>query len=116
MLQQAADFAFVAGGRDGRLDRDGQAVQRAACDLSRRIEASRLCADAFRIEVGEGIQLRIEPLDLRDVRFGQFGDGDLAGAQQFKLLHGRLQHDVVHGLAAGDCRRMRRLSGWMAAT
>ena len=39
----------------------------------RRIELPRLRSHALRIEVRESVELRIQPLDLPDVRLGQFG-------------------------------------------
>ena len=58
--------------------------------------------DSLGSEVGEDVELRIEALDLADVRFGQVHHADLACAEQPQLLHRRQQYDfrIVHGRAA----------------
>ena len=77
LVQQAADFALIPRGGDGGLDGNGKAKQR----TREQFPASASCEarpvrDVLRIEVGKGVEARIQALDLRDVRFGELGDGD----------------------------------------
>ncbi len=94
-IDQAADFAFVPGCGDGGFDGDGQTVERG---VGARLcfEAARFGADSVWIEVGESVETRIETRNLRDVGFGELGDGDAAGAQQLKLLRRGTEKDVAH--------------------
>jgi hypothetical protein len=50
------------------------------------IKPSRLRAHASRIEIGKYIQLRVQPFDLPDMRFGQLDRRNLTGAQKLQLL------------------------------
>ena len=76
-------------------------MQRAA-RFAHRIEPPRLRAHALRVEVGERVEFRIQPLDLPDVRLGQLRHRDLARAQQLKQSRRRGQHNIVHGCVPGD--------------
>ncbi len=84
LVEQAADFALHAAvamedltvtGRPKSGRRDGFHAM-ASC-LRARARTRSASKSTKRVERG------IEALDLADVRFGQFNDGDLAGAQQF---------------------------------
>src|ERR1019366_4447292 len=82
-----------------RFYRDGKAVQWAARAV-KFIETAGLGADTIRVEVGECVQLRIEPGDLLNVRFGQIDNGQLATAQKFQLSNCRFQNYIAHGRSA----------------
>ena len=73
LVQQAADLAAIACRGDRRLHGDRKAMQRPA-RLWRCIELPRLRAHASASKSTSAFELRIQPLDLPDVRFGQFGD------------------------------------------
>ena len=93
LVQQAADLAFQTTRRNGRLYRDGQSEQRSARALATpRVVLPRAIADTLRIEVGEYVQLRIQSLDLLDVRLGEFDYRDFARAQKLQLPRSRLKH------------------------
>ena len=73
--ERAADLAAVTSDLNGRFHRERQAGERAgphgAC----------LRTDALRVEVDQGVQDGVEPLDLPDVFFREFERGDGAAAQ-----------------------------------
>ena len=96
LVQQAADFAAVTCGGNRRFNGDRQSVQGSARAV-RRVELPRLRAHALRVEVGECIECRIQPLNLPDVGFGQLGHRDLTRAHKLKLPRRRGQHQIVHG-------------------
>jgi len=70
-VHQAADLAAMAGGRDGRLHRYWKAGERPERD-GRAVNRPRPLTYALRIEIYQGIDLGIQPLDLADVFVGQF--------------------------------------------
>jgi hypothetical protein len=103
LVQQAANLASAARGRNRRLDGHRQTMQCAA-RFSLRVEPARLHPHALGIEVSKCVELWIQPLDLLDVSLGQFSHGNLSRAQQLKLPRRRGQHNIVHGrVPGGDC-------------
>ena len=97
IVQQAPDLAFQSSRRNRRLHRDRQSEQRSAPALSpKRVMLPRPRPNPIRIEVGKRIQLRIQPLDLVDMRLSDFQHRNLARAQKLKLPHRRLEHQFVH--------------------
>ena len=98
-VQKAADFAEITRRRDRRLDRDWKTVKRAT---RRRgfVHDPGLRTDAFGVEVDERVELRVEALDLADVGFGKFGDGDFARTQQLQVPHRGEENDVSHDRTA----------------
>jgi hypothetical protein len=55
-------------------------MQRAASVARRSIHPLSLRAHPFRVEIREHIQLRIQPLNLPDMRLGQLNHRDLAAS------------------------------------
>ena len=86
-IEGAADFAAVTGDGDGGLDGNGKARERS------RTRTAGLRADPFRIEVDEGVELRVETLDLSDVLVGELERSDGAAAQERELFDGRQEDD-----------------------
>ncbi len=66
------------------------------------VHAAGLPAHAVGIEVGKNIQLRIEALDLPEMRLCQLNNRDLSRAHQFQLAHSGQQNQFlrcsIHGL------------------
>lgn len=54
---------------------------------------ARLRPDAIRVEMNERIELRIEPLNLRDVLVGELQRREVAAAEQRELFCSRKQSD-----------------------
>src|SRR6202041_1870912 len=104
-VEQAADLAAQAARGDRGLDGNGQTEQRPSLVVAAPglVEAGS-DTDALGIEVDQSIQLRIQALDLADVRFGEFNNGDRTAAQQLQLTDGRLEHQAVHRDSLRDGR------------
>jgi len=89
LMQQAADLAFVTGCGNGTLHRHRQTMQRAAFGGWSLIHEERLGPHPLGVEVREGVEVGVEPINLLDVRLGQLGYRHFAGAQHFQLPHRR---------------------------
>jgi len=78
--QQAACLAAVSPHGDRRLDGEWQPPELSVC------RARCFGAKPVRVELHQGIEPRVEPLDPRNVLFGEFRGRDAATPQQGQLL------------------------------
>jgi len=84
LVRQAADLATMAGGRDRGLHRYWKSGEGALGFLGR----SRLLADSLRVEIDQGVDLRVQALNLADVLVRQFECGNLPGLQENQQIEG----------------------------
>jgi hypothetical protein len=110
LVEEAADLAAVAGGRDRGFYGHGKAMQGSARAFG-RVQPVRLAADSLGVEIDECVQGGVEALDLLNVGFGEFSDGDLAGLQKFQLRGSGLVDKSSHFLRTGGGAEFRSSSG-----